>query len=274
MAKRATAEVDLEDFHESLNILVHAYPGTGKTRFGATAPNSVFLSAEPGVISAARGRDKNGIQSVVKARNWSDALDFLRAAENGDYSHRDWVVVDTVSTLQEKNMKWVVAESIKKKPGQDPDIPEIQNYMKSQNSFMRWWEGMIDLPMNVLFLAHTMRVDDNEGDILVMPSLMGGEKKGWKVANYCMGLVNAVGFMDRRGSSKDPVIRTLWQPWYDSENSVRYVAKDHFAALGRSSDNLSMPEVIARIMGSVEKDEVPAPKTARRRAAKSNEESE
>jgi hypothetical protein len=270
MARRAVAEVPLEDFNESLNIMIHAMPGAGKTRLGATAPNSVFLSSEPGVISARRARAIGGVQGVVKCRKWQDAVDFVDAAENGDFAHRDWIVVDTISTLQEKDMKSILEKAVSDNPNRDPDIPALQDYMKMQNSFMRWFERMIDLPQNVLFLSHTMRVDDSEGDTLLIPSIQGGADKGYKVANYCMGLVNLVGFMDRKtvkdGKATSQVRRLLWQPYYDEEREIRYTAKDHFDALGFTTDDWDMPMIIEAIESSGVKEDKPATKkTAARR---------
>lgn len=267
MARRAVAEVPLEDFNESVNIMIHATPGVGKTRFGATAPNSVFLSSEPGIISAKRAKVAGGVQGVVKVRKWQDALDFADACEAGDFAHRDWIVVDTVSTLQEKDMKAVLEKSVADNPKRDPDIPSLPDYMKMQNSFMRWFERMVDLPQNVLFLAHTMMVDDREGEKLFIPSIQGGADKGYKVANYCMGLVNVVGCMDRRtNKSGEQVRRTLWQPYYDEDKEIRYTAKDHFACLGMSSDNDTMPEIIEKIEASGSEAK-PAKKTTRRVAS-------
>lgn len=268
LARRAIAEVPLEDFNESTNILIHATPGVGKTRFGATAPNSVFLASEPGIISAKRAREPGGVQSVVRAKKWQDAIDFLNAAEAGDFSHRDWIVCDTLSTLQEKDLKGVLDKAVADNPNRDPDIPAIQDYLKMQNSFMRWFERMIDLPQNVLFLAHTMIVDDRDGEKLFIPAIQGGADKGYKVANYCMGLVNVVGFMDRRANKAgEQVRRTLWQPYYDEEREIRYTAKDHFDCLGFASDNDTMPNIIKKIEASGTPEETkPAKKTARRAA--------
>lgn len=266
---RAIAEVPLEDFHESLNIMVHAVPGAGKTRLGATAPNSVFLSSEPGIISATRARTKGGVQGVVKVKRWQDAMDFVAAAEDGAFKHRDWIVVDTVSTLQEKDLKAVLDKAVADNPNRDPDIPAIQDYLKMQNQFKRWFERMVDLPHNVLFLAHTMRVDGSDGEQLLLPSIQGQADKGYAVANYCMGLVNAVGFMDRKTNKQNQQVRRiLWQPYYDEDKEIKYTAKDHFDALGFFTDDWSMPQIIEAIQGSgtQEPEETkPAKKTAARR---------
>lgn len=241
----------MEDFNESINMIVHAFPGVGKTRFGASAPNSVFLSSEPGIISAKRAGHRDGAQAVVKVKAWQDALDFVTAAEAGEFSHRDWIVVDTASTLQEKDMKAVMAALVKEKPHRDEDLPDRPEHQKMQNSFMRWWERMIDLPQSVLFLCHTMDVTHSTGGSWFLPSIQGGADKGYRVANYCMGLVNVVGYMERKTlKGKGEVIRTLWQPYHNEDKDIHYTAKDHFAALGTWSDDLLMPALLKKINSS------------------------
>jgi hypothetical protein len=249
-SRRATAEVPLTDFNESINMMVHAFPGAGKTRFGASAPNSVFLSAEPGIISAKRAGYKGGAQGVVKVKEWQDALDFATAAEAGAYAHRDWIIVDTASTIQEKDMKSVMANLVRDKPHRDEDLPDKAEHQKMQNSFKRWFERMIDLPQNVLFLCHTMVVEHSSGYAWWLPAIQGQADKGYAVANYCMGLVNCVGFMDRKVVNGKEVQRILWQPFVDDKKEIRYTAKDHFAALGMWTDDKIMPDLLEMIHGS------------------------
>lgn len=258
--RRPIIEVPLEDFNESNNILIHSWPGQGKTVFGAGAPNSTLVSAEPGSISAKRQGSKAGL---VKIRNWQTALDFLAAVENGDFSHRDWLIIDTLSTLQRKDMRDVVDRAVAANPAKfDPDVPAVQHYLKTQNSFVRWVERMVDAPINCLFLAHTMRVDDLEGDTLYLPSIQGGADKGYPIANYVCGLMNAVGYMEMRQARKgkpDMVRRILWQP--TEQDGIKYIAKDQYDAFGRITDDWTMTDLIAAIEGSgSEEQERPARK--------------
>jgi hypothetical protein len=272
MAKRAIAEVPLEDFNESINILVHAWPGQGKTRWSITAPNCVLVSAEPGAISAQRHARRLGIApGLVKIGDWDDALGFRDALEDGNFSHRDWAIIDTISTIQQKNMNQQVDAAVADNPKRDPDIPARQDYQKQQNSLKRWVERIVDHPINTIWLAHTMRVEDLDGGGMIMPTILGGQDKGFPIANYVMGLMNAVGYMEMRQTkgadgNKEMVRRILWQPYHDVDKDIRYIAKDHFDVFGRFTDNLTFAEHLALINGE-EDDQKPTKRAATRRRA-------
>lgn len=268
---RSALEVELAGFQESMNFLVHAYPGQGKTRWATTAPNAVLLSSEPGALSAKRAGSNVGL---VRVASWPDAVAFRREVELGNFAHRDWAIIDTISTLQQKNQNYVVDRAVADNPRLDPDVPALPHYLKQQNSMMRWVEFMVDSPINTIWLAHTMDVEDKDGGRMLMPSIQGGQDKGWKVANYVMSLMNAVGYMEMR-----PVIerdadgkktgqrmarRILWQPYTDPEKDIRYIAKDHFDAFGRYTDDLDFADHLALIAGEPAESK-PAKKVAPRR---------
>jgi hypothetical protein len=249
-------------------MLVHSWPGQGKTVWGANAPNATLISCEPGSISAKRQGSKAGL---VKIPDWPTALKLRDAVEAGDFSHREWLVIDTISTLQIKNMNHTLDSAVAENSRRDPDIPAIQDYQKNQNSFKRWMERMVDAPINCLFLAHTMRVEDADGGVMFLPAIQGGPDKGYPVSNYIMGLMNAVGFMQMRqikaDNGKKMVRRILWQPYHDADKDIRYSAKDQFDAFGAFTDDLSFAEHIAMIAasGSDTKEER-APRRTQRRA--------
>lgn len=272
---RSSLEVPIEDFQESQNIMVHAHPGQGKTRWAIGAPNNVLVSSEPGALSAQRAGAKGG---MVRINSWADAVKFKREVEIGNFAHRSWAVVDTLSTLQQKNQNFVLDRAVADNPRLDPDIPAVQHYLKQQNSLMRWVEWMVDYPgLNTVWLAHTMDVEDKDGGRMLMPSIQGGQDKGWKVANYVMSLMNAVGYMEMRPTKVEGedgkkvttmVRRILWQPYTDPEKDLRYIAKDHFDAFGRMTDDLDFAGHLALIAGEPEppKKAIPAKKAAPRRA--------
>lgn len=245
---RSSLEVDLSDFQESMNVMVHSWPGQGKTVWATGAPNCTLMSAEPGAVSAKLfGRKGVGL---VRVREWEDAVKVRRDLEQGKFEHRDWMVIDTISSLQNKNQNSVLDKAIAENPHRDPDIPAIQDYLKQQNSLKRWVEFMIDHPINTIWLAHTLRIEDQDGGAMFIPTILGGADKGYPVANYVMGLMNAVGYMEMRGrtttgedgkKTHKMIRRILWQPYHDEAKDVRYVAKDHFGALGRFTDDLDFP---------------------------------
>jgi hypothetical protein len=269
---RSSLEVPLEDFQESMNIMVHAYPGQGKTRWAVGAPNNVLVSSEPGALSAKRAGATGGL---VRINSWQDAVKFKREVELGNFEHRSWVIIDTITTLQQKNQNWQVDRAVADNPRLDPDVPAQQHYLKQQNSMMRWVEFMVDQPnVNTVWLAHTMDVEDKDGGRMLMPSIQGGQDKGWRIANYVMGLMNCVGYMEMRPVvDKDEsgkkigmrmVRRILWQPYTDPDRDLRYIAKDHFDAFGRFTDDVDFEGHLAMISGEPEIEPAPSKPAPRR----------
>jgi AAA domain len=247
-ARRAVAEVPLEDFHFSINMMLFGYPGAGKTVLAGTAPNAVILGTEPGVISAKRA---GSTASLVRIGDSTDAWTWLEDAQNGKYAHRDWVILDTITMLQNKFMKSTLQDMVKRRPDRDVDLPDKPEHQKMQNELKRWYEQFIDLPMNTLTLAHAMRVEDQDGGVIVMPTIEGGAAKGYTIANYAMALVNAVGYIGVRtvktGETTKEVRRILWRPTHDPVKDILYMAKDHFAVFGRRTDDVTMPELLDMI---------------------------
>jgi AAA domain len=265
---RAVAEVDLQDFEESINMMVHAWPGQGKTVWSTGAPNCQLVSSEPGAIAAKR-QGRRGV-GLVRIKSWTDAKDWLTALEAGKFDHRKWAIIDTISTIQQKNQNEVLDLAVADNPRRDPDIPAIQDYQKQQNSLKRWVERVVDYPINTIFLAHTMRTEDQDGGTMFIPTILGGADKGFPIANYVMGLMNAVGYMEMRSVKTDDgqtmARRILWQPYHDSKRDIRYTAKDQFDCFGRFTDDLDFPGHLALIEGSGSGEETPKP-ARRRRAA-------
>jgi hypothetical protein len=277
VAARATLEVDLDDFQESQNWMIHAIPGQGKTIWSTGAPNFSLWSAEPGAISAKNFGRRGGL---VRIRSWADAVRCRDDLLEGKFDHRSWIIVDTVSSVQYKNQNSVLDKAAADNPKQDPDIPAIQHYLKQQNSLKRWVEQIVDYPgVNKIWLAHSLRIEDQDGGVQLIPTILGGADKGYPIAHYVMGLMNTVGYMEMR-SKKDEdgknrmVRRILWQPYENPDTGVRYLAKDHFGALGRFTDNLDFPGHLALVEAKKAANEEPKKTAAPRRgrAAKNEEE--
>jgi hypothetical protein len=242
MTTRATLEVNLDDFQESQNWMIHAIPGQGKTIWSTGAPNFSLWSAEPGAISAKNYGRQGGL---VRVRSWADATRSRDDLLGGLYDHRSWVIIDTISSVQQKNQNFVLDKAVRDNPKQDPDIPAIQHYQKQQNSLKRWVEQIVDYPnVSKIWLAHSLRIEDQEGGALIIPTILGGADKGYPIAHYVMGLMNTVGYMEMRAKRDEEgksrmVRRILWQPFENPDTGVRYLAKDHFGALGLFTDNLN-----------------------------------
>lgn len=262
MASRAVLGVPLEEFTTSKNIMLYGGIGAGKTVLAGQAPNALFLATENGVHAARR---QGSTAQAHWIKTWDEAWAFLLAAEAGEVDRFQWLIIDTLSTLENRIMRTVLDEMYARSPRRDPDLPDRAEHQLRQNRLKKFVERMVDLPTNTIWLCHEMRVEDENGDVLVMPSISGGADKGYPIANYIMGLMDAVGYMRLvTDKKKEEHRRILWRPFTDSEGRT-YRAKDQFDAFGAWTDDWTWPQIIEAIG---EETEAPAPKPVTKRPAR------
>jgi len=267
---------ELEGSTEFINMMIYGDSGCGKTVLAGTLPGRVlFLAGEPGYISAARQGARGKVRLIPDT---ATAVAAQRWLEDGAASRFDWVVVDGLGTMGNKFLLNYAAEAFDANPAKRAhrNLPDKPDYFNTQNFMKSWVAALIDLPVNVLFTAHAMRPEGEDGETLVYPGIQG---KGYEISNYIAGLMHVVGYMAIRiqkgakaGEARQ-VRRVLWRGWVDEENETRYFAKDQFDALGVSSvirepdnqDGVMMPEIIR--LCNPGGNSTPAKKTARKRAA-------
>jgi hypothetical protein len=292
--ERASAGVTVREFEEAMfeldgateyaNWLIFGDSGCGKTVLASSLPGRVlYLAGEPGYIAAARwARESAGLPPIArgsKVRLIPDTATAVAACawlEDGGATKFDWVVPDGLSTMNSKFLLGYAAEAFDRNPKARAhrNLPDRPDYYNTQNFTKSWVARLIDLPVNVLFTAHAMRPEGDEGERLVYPSIQG---KGTEVSNYVSGLMHVVGYMATRvvrkkGAEARQQRRILFQHYYDGDTDTRYFAKDQFTALGfaqtiRDSDNpdgVMMPDLLAMV-GETEP-KPPAP--VRRRATR------
>jgi hypothetical protein len=267
---------ELDGAAEFKNILVFGDSGVGKTVLAGSLPGRIlFLAGEPGYISAARQGASGMVRIIPDTATAVAAAAWLEA---GNAQKFDWIVADGLGSMQNKFLLNYAAEAFDANPAKRThrNLPDKPDYFNAQNFIKGWVSRLIDLPANVLFLAHAMRPENDEGERVVYPSIQG---KGYEVSNYICGLMHAVGYMSPRvkktADGAVQVRRILWQHYRDAEAETTYFAKDQFSALGRFTDDLPMSEII-RIIDSGETKEVTpvaveqaaaAPKATPRKAA-------
>lgn len=264
---------ELDGATEYKNILVFGDSGVGKTVLAGTCPGRLlFLAGEPGYISAARQGAKGTVRIVQDPATALAAADWL---DMGGASKYDWIVVDGLGTMQNKFLLTYAAEAFDANPAKRAhrNLPDKPDYFNAQNFIKSWVSRLIDVPANVLFTAHAMRPENDEGERVVYPGIQG---KGYEVSNYVCGLMHAVGFMSMRvkklNGEAQQVRRILWRNYRDPESETTYFAKDQFNALGTFTDDMTMGEIIAQIdsgetLTSADIPEEPAAKPAPKRRA-------
>jgi hypothetical protein len=240
---KSTAPVisSLDDYTESINMLVYSDPGAGKTVLAGTAPNATFLATEPGTISAKR----MGSQAkLVKVSDWDEFMSWLRWARRGGVKAGEWWMPDTLTELQAMCIKGILSDAHSANASRDLDTPAIQDYMKWQLLFKRVVRAMNDLPCNILYTCHAMDSEDEEGETIVLPSLSGknGTSDPTTMAKWVAGTVHAYGYLKVKKQEGKEFRRLIFQ------RSGPYFGKDRYGVLGPYIDNPNMADIEKRIL--------------------------
>jgi hypothetical protein len=253
--------IRLEESSESIAGLVYGDSNVGKTMLAGTCPGKCFwLVCEPGFKTAARARKAMGERQGSYARRVSDTATALAAVDWLNHKQRyrqlDWIVLDGVSTMQDRFRLAYAAEAFFTKGSRaHRNLPDKPDYFNTQNFLKSWIPMFVDMPgVNLLITAHAYRTDNTaSGDPLVFPGIQG---KDGETANAISGLMDFTGYFvakrmkTRNGGSK--IIRRLWfdQPteqWGGED--TRYVVGDKLDCLGKYIDFPTMPKILSLING-------------------------
>lgn len=217
---------ELDDFTESINLLVYSDPGGGKTVLAGTAPNATIVATEPGTISAKRMGSK---ARVMRVKTLDEFMEWLRWARRGGVKAGEWWIIDTLTELQGLLIKGILQDAHIANAARDLDTPAIQDYMKWQLQFKRVVHAMNDLPCNILYTCHTMDSEDEDGERIILPALSGknGTNDPTTMAKWVAGTVHAYGYLKGRRSRDGE-----WQSKLIFARQGPYFGKDRYGVLG------------------------------------------
>lgn len=250
MAGKPRAIQALSDYTESLNILCYADSGAGKTVLAGTAPKALFLATEPGTVSAKKQGSKAEVWPIDSHAELMKAHKYLE--ENPEAY--EWVLLDGLTNLQEILWRESIAKGQNINPDRDPDILSQQDYLRVQNQIKEVVRLFNDLPQNVLYTAQTMRAEDEDDEVLMLPLLSG--KKGEFAQKIC-GMVHVVGYLSVVTPREKEPFRRLY-----TQRDGKIFAKDRYDAIGRM-DNPTISRIAQKIEASItDKTPTPAATTA------------
>ena len=248
----------LQGDSESINLLIYGDSNVGKTWLAGTCPGRTYwLVCEPGYKSAARNGAIGYGRRIADTATALAAIDWLNASGKNRkprYSNLDWIVLDGLSTMQDRFRLGYAAEAFDINPEkrQHRNLPDKPDYFNTQNFLKSWIPQLVDMPVNFLITAHAYRTDNTEdGELLVFPGIQG---KVTETANAISGLMDATGYFSSRrmrvkGQESTKVIRRLWFDQPDSSwgGDSRYVVGDKFNCLGPYIDFPTIPKLLERI---------------------------
>ena len=213
----------LADFNESFNWGLYGDSGAGKTVFASMAPRATILSTEKGVVAAKRVGSK---ARLIRAPSWDHVEAGIEWADQ-NLTRRDILVIDSVTKMQELVIRWWLGIQHEENAARDLDIPQLQDHQKWQRMFLRFVNHIVDAPYNSIFVATSMRKEDEEGDDLVLPNIVG---KDYAIAqNFCADLdIVSCLRVKKRANLDDPREAILINDTFPP-----YFAKDRFSVLPR-----------------------------------------
>jgi hypothetical protein len=216
----------LDDFNESVNILIHGNSGVGKTVLASGAPNAYFLTTEKGVVSAKRAGSS---AQIIRAPDWWHVEAGLDWADN-ELTPEDWLLVDSGTKMQVLLIRHLLQLENQANEARDLDVPQIQDHQKWQNMYMRFIDRMVEAQYNMIFITTSMHKEDPEGESLVLPQITG---KDYAVSNYVCAAMDMVMYygVARQSDKNAPTVRRILAETYPP-----YFAKDRYNVLPRWTD--------------------------------------
>lgn len=146
-----------------VNCFAYGPPGSGKTRFGLSWPNPVYLDTEEGILTLRALIRELGIpdvpvisiSSLSQLHAVSKDPEILREAMVDEFEGYDFksIVVDTVSTASDWELQHIMDVAGR-------DYNEIQDYKQLALRMRPIFSNFRQSKYNVLFLAH-----DYEGGV-------------------------------------------------------------------------------------------------------------
>jgi hypothetical protein len=233
---KPSAIIPISDYDECINMLIYGNSGMGKTVLGGTAEQALMIGVESGLISAKRRGSKADAWPINLWEDVEKAYLYLRDNPNHGYK---WVVIDSITDMQEKLLRDILDRAVADSRGaRDEDIPAIQDHQKWQNKLKRFVNNFNDLPVNVLWTALEMRKENEEGEDIILPLLLG---KDYGISQTICGKMHVVGHLNKRVLGKGDDRKTVRRIQF--EGIPPYFAKDRFDCLPRYMPNPTIPKI-------------------------------
>lgn len=170
-----------------LKGLIHAPPGAGKTVLMGTAQlderTSPFLVLDfEGGVESLSGLDID----VAPIRSWEDYNEVYELLASGDHNYKG-CGIDSISETHKFALLDILRDQGPSR--NDPQLLEQRDYGKATVQMRQLLRAFRDLPMHVIFSAHTKELEiPREGRVRV-PDLAG------QMAEEVAGLMSVVGYL-------------------------------------------------------------------------------
>jgi hypothetical protein len=200
------------DIEKGMKILLYGPAGTGKTEFASTFPNPHFIDLDNGMLTVA-GKDITYVTISQKKttdplfldnvdKRYHDKCAYQKAVKMIEYwanklTKDDTLIIDSWTFMNEFVMKFVLKLA-------NQGTPRIQDWGAAQGLLIGILDQINDLECNVIIIAHTQFVkDENSGFVSWLPDTIG------KLATKMSVFFDEVYLMSAergKGADKDKVV--------------------------------------------------------------------
>jgi hypothetical protein len=250
--------VDLEDIDPNPNILIFSKPKAGKTVWACSDDKVFLINCEVnGEVSANSDRVPEEFKSksrkqwkVRKYEDFEACLEWLKSLADAGPMPFNWVVLDTITTLQDRQMmRYCLDKMLKKKPDRNKYVPDKPEYLETQQMIVQKVKELCDLPVGVIITAHLMEQEDPEGNSFYYPKIQGGK---FVTAQAILSFVTSYGYMYVKTRKKDgkPVIQNgeavkdRYIMWEDND---KMQGGDRTGVFGQFTKNVPLRELRLRL---------------------------
>src|SRR5699024_9680645 len=127
----------------------------------------LIIDIEGGTLSAARSKSQ---ANVIPAYDYDTFVSIVEAIEE-DPDRFEWVVVDSITKLQDIIWNKILAEAVAKNPSRSPYKRELQEYGEAQSRLKDLVERLKNSDANVLFIAVAESELDGGGNTVLGPAI-------------------------------------------------------------------------------------------------------
>lgn len=214
-------------------LLVYGNPGDLKTTLAGTSPRPLILNADRGTEILDMRRIPYESWEINDHDELNDAIAYIR---HGGHKEYDWLWLDSITGFQELGLDSIMRELTAVKSHRRMWAADKGEYGQNMNRLSLALRAMRDLPLNVGWISHITRTEDDDGEVMYKPAVQGKDMID-RVCSYA----SVVGRMERVYSEKQKkeIVR------FTTRKDGKYYTKDRMN-IGTIVDP-TIPKIMARI---------------------------
>lgn len=237
----------VSEVSNSVNMLLYGDSGVGKTVFAGSGrdhgKHDLIIDIESGTLSAARSKSQ---ANVIPAYDYDTFVSIVEAVEE-DPDRFEWVIVDSITKLQDIIWDKIMSEAVAKNPSRSPYKRELQEWGEAQSRLKDLVERLKNSDANVLFIALADSELDEDGNTVRVPAVHGSKGKVQAWVSAQMDVVAYIRVLSNDGGS----FRAI-----HFNKTPEFYAKDRLRLYpGKGVKNLTLAKYTDKILSQSETEE-------------------